>query len=252
MRITFLGQPDPVRYAAVAAFQTGAVVNVITWAPAANAGSLIAFAEFPITLHVIEQTGEHFQLSRAQFNQAMQHAMSESDLVVLLPGAWSAVEAATWRWMQSELGTHLAAVVSLETVQAGPADWPEMLFVVEATKPADPDHSSLAMSRAAAERGANEVIWLGPTGPNFVFDADGNDGFDIPTYPLKGQADHGSPETGVGAYLTERLRTDNPFRAGKFARLAVALKYRAEGPLQETAERIGQLLDEIENPGVSG
>lgn len=268
--------------------RAGATVDLITWLPTSDLELLKSVADYPLTLHVIPiptgtvNTNVHdgdrtiattnldpYTIKPADFTPEMIMALEASDSVLLAPDIQEKISLDTIQWLSGDLGLSLTAdigkyyrtlSVSGELIPRWP--WPDEAQyltyfdrIVVSQEDIEPllrqGESLLSAARHLADHGPREVvITLGSRGA-FIYDASTNEGFDIPAYPPTTIVDPtGAGDTFIGAYMSERLATDNPLRAGKFAAMAASLKLNYVGPLREPGEVIAKTLADVEETNV--
>lgn len=271
-------------FSAAAASRCGVETDLITWLPESDAELCLALQDYEVALHIIPiptgtvNTNTHAgdttlatvrldptTIEPEHLNTGMRDAISSSDMVLLAPDIQEKISLETIALIDQELGIPIAADVGkyFRTLQPDGQlvpryPWPDQaqylrhftkVFVSsEDIQPLlDQGESFLSVARSWSEQGPQEIVITDGSKGAFVYDATTNEGYDIPAYePRKLVDPTGAGDTFIAAYLAERLRTDNPLQAGKFAAMAASLKLNYPGPLQETQEQIDQALAERE------
>ncbi|MBI2984153.1 MAG: carbohydrate kinase family protein [Candidatus Kerfeldbacteria bacterium] len=277
-------------YAAAALSRGGIETDLITWLPSADAKLLLTLQDYPLGIHVISvptgtvnsnvhrgdqvEATTHFDskvFSPADFNAGMRQAIEASDQVVLAPSAWQQISSELLDYFSNTIGVSLVGdlgnalrAASAEGRLAPRDPWPEQeqylrpmttvaVSAEEVAIPLQRGESFLSLARAFSEQGPNEVIITAGSRGSFIYQAETNEGYDLPAYPPTKLVDPtGAGDTYLGAYLAERSRTDNVLRAGKFAAMAASLKLAYTGPLREPGEQVDRALAEVESsPGAA-
>lgn len=269
-------------YLAAAMARCGLDTHLITWLPEVDRVLLSALNDYPVDCQVIPvptgtaNTNVHRgdrtlattqvdpdALRPSDFTPAMVTTLESSHLVMVAPDLESKIALATLSWISGQLGVSLTADIGkyLRTIsprgQLRPRwPWPEeaqwlaqfdrIFLSQEDLEPAlASGESLLSAARRFAEFGPSEVIiTLGSRGA-FIYDHPTNEAFEVPAYPAATIVDPtGAGDTFAGAYLAERLATDSPVQAGRFAAVAASLKLAYPGPLRELGEVIQRLVNE--------
>ena len=269
-------------FTAAALARSGVDVDLVTWLPEADVPLLDALSAYPITTHVIPMSegtvntnthhGDHTlattrldprSITIADLTADIRQAVTSSEVTLLMPDLEGKISLDVLRYLSYDLGLTLAADIGKffrvrqhdETLTPR-YPWPaqgeylptlsSIFLSIEDIEPALVNGETLlSVARQMSEQGPAEVIITRGSEGATVFQRETNELIDVPVFPPERLVDPtGAGDTFIGAYVAERLRTDNPNAAGRFAAMAASLKLNYAGPLREVREVIEQRLTE--------
>lgn len=269
-------------YTAAAAAQSGVATSLITWLPSADRGLLRSLDPYPVAPFVIPiptgtvNTNRHegdvtvattrldpYVITPADLTDDKRDVLAHADIVHLAPDVAEKISLDAIRFLSHELGVKVTVDIGKYFRQLQPDGrliarypWPDeaaylrffdaVFLSTEDVAPAlEAGGSLLSVARNLSGRGPAEVIVTRGSQGSFVFSREDNDAYDIPAFPPRVVVDPtGAGDTYVGAYLGERLRTDDPAKAGRYAAMAAGLKLQYVGPAREDGETVRRRLAE--------
>lgn len=269
-------------FSAAALAQSGATTELVTWLPLVDTDLLAALDPYGIQAQVVPMsigtinTNVHHgdatmattvldprPIGLADLTGEVRQAITSSDAVLLMPDIEEKISLEVIRYLSDALGLTVMADIGKFFRQLHPGGaliprypWPNqaeylrsfasVFLSIEDVAPAmAAGESLLSLSRTMSNQGPAEVIITRGSVGASIFQRETNELIEVPAFPPRQLIDTtGAGDTFIGAYTAERLRTDDPPAAGRFAAMAASMKLAYVGPLRETWQQIEDRLKE--------
>lgn len=272
-------------FATAALSQSGVTTDLITWLPTSDLVLLAALTPYAVAPQVIPiptgtvNTNTHRgavtvattkldpkSVTVGDLTAEMRQAITGSDVILLMPDIEGKISLELIKYLSDTLGLTLAVDIGKYFRQHNPDGtlqprypWPGQAELLRFTRtvflsaediqPAlQTGESILSLARDMAEQGPAEVIVTEGDRGAQIFSRETNELIHVPAFVPPALVDPtGAGDTFIGAFVAERLATDDLHAAGRYASMAASMKLAHPGPLQATrAEIEARLREQLE------